>query len=347
MEFKEFSDKLEQNMKVALEDGPMQAKVKVCPIEKMQGESYTAITITPKDGNMGMNLNVDALYKLMEEGASYQSVVSRALSQATSYLEDVHSFDVNGITDYEKSQSKLFVEVVGAERNADMLSKVPHKQIEDMAMIYRIQVEHKEDGLASILVTDELMKTMGVSAEQLHEDAMKNSVAMRPAKVQKMAEIIADMTDMPIEMVESSAPPIYVISNEEKMKGAASIFYPDLMDTLGKQIGSDFYVLPSSLHEVLVLPDNGDMTAEELKEMVSSINGDVVDPTDVLTDQVYHYDKQERLFEIGEKFEGRQAEKEAAKNSRFSVLKDLKEKQKDIVDIPKAVGARAANSMEL
>lgn len=347
MEFKEFIDRLEQNLKVALEDGPGNAKVEVRPVEKMQGESYTAITITPNDGNLGMNLNADALYKLMEDGASYQSVVARALSQATSFLEDSHSFDVNSITDYANAKPKLFVEVVGAERNEEMLAKVPHKQIEDMAMVYRIQVESKEDGLASVLVTNALLNTMGISADKLHEDAMANSEMMRPAKIQKMAEVIAEMTGMPVEMVEASAPPIYVISSEDKVKGAASIFYPDMMDTIGKEVGSDFYVLPSSIHEVLVLPDNGDMTVEELKEMVTSINGDVVDPADVLTDQVYHYDTKERLFEVGEKFEARQAEKEAAKNGRFSVLQDLKEKQKDIAEIPKVAGARAANGLEL
>ncbi len=345
MDFKEFTDKLEQNLKVALQDGPLNATVQRHELEKMQGQSYTALTVMPADKNVGMNINADALYEQMQYGASYQNVLSHALNQATAFVQDSPQFDVAAITDYEQTKSKLFVEVVGAERNAAMLEKLPHIKVEDMAMVYRIQVSEHNGEMASTLVSNQLMDAMGVTPEQLHQDALANSAEMRPAKVQKLSEMLAEMMEMPVEMVEDSTPPLLVVTTEDKLKGAAAMFYPDMMDDISKELGGDFFILPSSIHEVLVMPDNGEMSAEELKYMVTSINGDVVDPADVLTNQVYHFDAKERIFERGDKFEARQAEKEH-QHDRTSVLKDLKEKQKDI-PAPKIGESKNRAGMEL
>lgn len=114
MDFKEFADKIEQNLKVALEEGPLGAHVQRHEIEKMQGQSYTALTVVPADKNIGMNINVDAMYEQMQYGASYQNVLSHALNQATAFVQDSPQFDVGSLTDYEQTKSKLFVEIVGA-----------------------------------------------------------------------------------------------------------------------------------------------------------------------------------------------------------------------------------------
>ncbi len=346
MDFKEFTDKLEQNLKVALEDGPMNASVIRHEVEKMQGQSYTALTVSPANSNVGMNINVDSLYEQMQYGASYQNVLSHALNQATAFVEDAPKFDVSSITNYSQAKDKLFVDVVGADRNAEMLSKVPHVQVEDMAMVYRIQVGQRDGEVASALVTNQIMDSFGVTPEQLHQDALANSADIHPAKIQNLSEVLAEMTGMPVEMIESSAPPLIVVSNEDKIKGASALFYPDMMDQLVKETGGDFFVLPSSIHEVLVMPDNGEMSAEELKAMVTSINGDVVDPADVLTDQVYHFDAKERIFERGDKFEARQSQKEL-EGERFSVLKDLKDKQKEISPVIKTGNTKEKAGMEL
>ena len=92
-------------------------------------------------------------------------------------------------------------------------------------------------------------------------------------------------------------------------------------------------MIPSSIHEILLVPDNGEVQAEGLKEMVQEVNATEVSPEEKLSDNVYHYDSKEHIFELAEKFEARQQEKEAAidekAEDRGSVLKDLKDKQKE------------------
>ena len=335
MDFKEFVNKLEQDLKDAMADISPGATVDVRSVEKLQEGSYTGITISPAGGNVGMNLNANQLFDQMQDGQSYEGVLAVAVSTAERGLHDMPAVDVSELMNYEAAKKYLCFDVVGSDRNADMLEKVPHTDKENISMVYRLQLDSTENGAATVLITNAMMEQFGVTKEQLHADAMENAQEIRPADFRTMATVMAEMMGMPEEMMADMAPPMYVATNQDKVQGAAVMFYPDFMDQAAKELGGDIFILPSSVHEVLILPDDGNMNAQELKEMVTSINASEVSPEDRLTDSVYHYDAQERIFELGEKFEERQAEKMAAKEERSSVLKDLQDKKQDMDLKPK------------
>ena len=335
MDFKEFVNKLEQDLKDAMADISPGATVDVRSVEKLQEGSYTGITISPAGGNVGMNLNANQLFDQMQDGQSYEGVLAVAVSTAERGLHDMPAVDVSELMNYEAAKKYLCFDVVGSDRNADMLEKVPHTDKENISMVYRLQLDSTENGAATVLITNAMMEQFGVTKEQLHADAMENAQEIRPADFRTMAAVMAEMMGMPEEMMADMAPPMYVATNQDKVQGAAVMFYPDFMDQAAKELGGDIFILPSSVHEALILPDDGNMNAQELKEMVTSINASEVSPEDRLTDSVYHYDAQERIFELGEKFEERQAEKMAAKEERSSVLKDLQDKKQDMDLKPK------------
>ena len=335
MDFKEFVNKLEQDLKDAMADISPGATVDVRSVEKLQEGSYTGITISPAGGNVGMNLNANQLFDQMQDGQSYEGVLAVAVSTAERGLHDMPAVDVSELMNYEAAKKYLCFDVVGSDRNADMLEKVPHTDKENISMVYRLQLDSTENGAATVLITNAMMEQFGVTKEQLHADAMENAQEIRPADFRTMAAVMAEMMGMPEEMMADMAPPMYVATNQDKVQGAAVMFYPDFMDQAAKELGGDIFILPSSVHEVLILPDDGNMNAQELKEMVTSINASEVSPEDRLTESVYHYDAQERIFELGEKFEERQAEKMAAKEERSSVLKDLQDKKQDMDLKPK------------
>ena len=336
MDFKEFVNKLEQDLKDAMADISPGATVDVRSVEKLQDGSYTGITISPAGGNVGMNLNANQLFSQMQDGQSYEGVLAVAVSTAERGLHDMPAVDVSELMNYEAAKKYLCFDVVGSDRNTDILEKVPHTDKENISMVYRLQLDSTENGAATVLITNAMMEQFGVTKEQLHADAMENAQEIRPADFRTMAAVMAEMMGMPEEMMADMAPPMYVATNQDKVQGAAVMFYLDFMDQAAKGLGGDIFILPSSVHEVLILPDDGNMNAQELKEMVTSINASEVAPEDRLTDNVYHYDAQERIFELGEKFEARQAEKMAAKEERSSVLKDLQDKKQDMDLKPKA-----------
>ena len=96
-------------------------------------------------------------------------------------------------------------------------------------------------------------------------------------------------------------------SDEGGQNGACIIQYPDFLDQAAETMGGDFYVLPSSIHEVLFIADDGSMELSHLEEMVRSINEAEVAPADRLSDNVFHYDSEEHIFENARTFEAREA----------------------------------------
>ncbi len=237
---------------------------------------------------------------------------------------------------YDKVKDKLIVELVGADRNDEMLKQVPHTMVEDMAAIYKVRLDSDAHHQTTMTVTNEMLSALDVDVQQLHQDALENAAQISPAKVLNMAEVLGLPPDMGI-----GGPELIVVTTENQIKGAGALLYPGVMDQIAEKAGGDFFVLPSSVHEVLALPDSGNITPADLQEMVMAVNGSEVAPEEQLSDHVYHFDAKERVFELAEKFEARQ---EAKENERPSVLKELADKQKN-VEPPKP--GRGKEAMEL
>ena len=154
-----------------------------------------------------------------------------------------------------------------------------------------------------------------MTAEQLHADALESTRKLYPVKYASMAEVMQQMMGIEPDMAADMMPPmegpqLMVLTNTQGMHGAGALFYPDQLETIAQQMGTDFFVLPSSVHEVLILPDDGSQDLDSLQFMVREINRTEVAPEDRLSDFVYHYDAQDHVLERAETFAERMAQKE-------------------------------------
>ncbi len=317
MDYENFKEKLIEDIKERIEDAGINAKVESNTVNKLN-ESYEAITITPESSNIGMNLPVEKFFGAMEDGRSYEEIVDKAMEVIDKGIAETPQFNVDDLTDYSKMKDKLVMEVVSIEANKEMLDTVPHQNIEDMAVVYRFVLSSDESGRASVLVTNQMLDTMGITPEQLHADAMENAPQLKPAEIKGMSEVLAELMGM--EQAEMMGIPMdpkdeqmYVASVPDKVHGAGVLAYENFMDQAAERAGGDFFILPSSIHEVLIVPDDGNVKLADLEAMVREVNATQVAPEDKLTDSVYHYDSKEKIFELGEKFVERQAAKEAEK----------------------------------
>ena len=343
MNNEEFKNEFVEALKEKLSERGNDVDVKVSTVEKMN-QSYEAITITPEGSNIGMNMNLEVFAEAYESGVPFDEIVEQVTNKVEAHLADMPTFDVQSLTDYEQMKDKLAMEVVAADRNADLLAKVPHQEMEDMAVVYRFVMESDENGRASILVSNDLLDKMGVTPEQLHADALENAPELRPAVIKGMSEVMMDMMGEDAhEMFGIDEFPqdemMYVATVPDKISGAGVIAYQEFMDQAAEKLGGDFYILPSSIHEVLLVKDDGAVNFNDLKSMVEDVNATQVAPEEKLTDSVYHYDSKEHIFELAEKFEARQQAKEAdissEKEEKGSVLGDLKAKKDEAAKQPK------------
>ena len=200
-------------------------------------------------------------------------------------------------------------------------------------------------GKMTSVITNQQLNAFGITAEQLHQDALENAPITHPASLRSMQEVMAEMMGMEPEDVMSGEPTMLVATVEGSFMGASVIQYPGFMEQAAEKIGGDFFVLPSSIHEVLLIPDDGRQDFHELAAMVQTINETQVAPEERLSDNVYHYDKADRVFELADKTASRklaqEMEKKAAARAgaekKPSVLEQLGEKKKEAMDhAPKA-----------
>ena len=351
MDYENFKEQFIDDLKEKLYEQGIDANISVNEVKKLN-ESYEAVTVTPEGGNIGVNIGVDKFYDAYENGTSYDAVVDRAAEVVSVGLAQRPDIDVSSLTDYSQMKEKLAMEIVSTEANKEMLETVPHQNIEDMAVVYRFVLNSDDEGRSSILVTNQLLENMGVTPEQLHADAMENAPQIKPVEIKGMSEVMVEMMGpeqaemMGIVPMDPKDEQMYVASVPDKVHGAGVLAYQDFMDKAAEKAGGDFFILPSSIHELLIVPDNGKMELKDLEAMVREVNATQVAPADKLTDSVYHYDSQNKIFELGEKFVERQAAKEAdieAKSEgRDSILDDLKAKKDEAAKQPKKEAAEKA-----
>ena len=346
MNFEEFKKQFIDDIKKQLDENGVVASVETHEVSKLN-ESYEAITVTPEGSNVGVNVNMDRFFETLENGTDYESVVDRAVEIIQKGIEERPAVDVASLTDYDQMKDKLVMEVVSIEANQDLLANVPHKEMEDMAVVYRFVLDSNDDGRATILATNSIITAMGVTPEQLHADAMENAPELKPVVIRGMSEVMAEIMGMSPEDLEMMGMPtnpadeqMFVATVPDKIHGAGVIAYQDFMDQAAERAGGDFFILPSSIHELLIIPDNGNMGFEQLQDMVREVNATQVSPEEKLTDSVYHYDTKDKIFELGEKFAERQAEKVAEgsldeKSEKSSILGDLKAKKDEVAKQPK------------
>ena len=280
-------------------------------VSKLQGESYTGMAVRPENSEIGATLNLQDFYKALSSGMFLEDVLDSIERSVVLAVRHMPHYDARVLEDYDRMKDALTVDLVPVAGNEEKLAQIPHKNVEDMALVYRFEEESSVYGSASILITNEMLAVYDITADQLHEDAMKAVVQNRPAKLHNMNDVMRDMMGDMSGLVPMNEPsPLWVATVEGGQNGAGVIQYPGFLDQAAEALGGDFYVLPSSVHEILLVADDGSMELGYLEEMVRSVNETEVSPAERLSDNVYHYDSEAHIFENARTFEAREAAKE-------------------------------------
>lgn len=340
MNFEEFKKQLMQDIPEQI-SSDVKIFVEENEVNKLQNESYQGIVVRKEGDAIGVTLNVSAMYDHMDfNDVPYEEMLSNAVDTVQRGFEQAPDIDVANLSNYEAMKEKLVIQVVPTKGNEEMLMNIPHHEMEDMSVVYRLSMGSDENGRATALVTNNLLDSFGITANQLRQDALIYAPINEPAVIQNMADVLKEMMGPEMaDMIPEDSMPMYVASVPDRIQGAGILAYPEFMEQAQETMGGSFYVLPSSVHECILLPDNGEMNRAELEAMVQEVNETQVEPSERLSDKVYHYDSEAKAFELAEKFEARQNAKEAAldgKHEKGSVLKELGEKQKEIAEkLPK------------
>ena len=312
MDYKEFVDRVAEEIGNRLPEPLKNAEIVTRQVDKLQGEGYYGITVNPANSNVGISFDLQKVYERTGNGRDMEAALDAVAHLIPESFADRPNVKASDLKDYETMKKTLMIQVVPTAGNEDMLSTIPHTEKEDMSMVYRFVISTDDRGTASVLATNQMLENYGITPEQLHADAMAMAPECFPADVRGMQEILAEMMGLPPEMVGDNPSEMYVATCNHGVYGAGCIFYPDFMKQAAEKLGGDYFILPSSVHEVILLPDNGTVSHRELQSMVKEINATEVAPEDWLSDNVYHYDSKAQIFERAETYRDRQQQKQQA-----------------------------------
>lgn len=238
--------------------------------------------------------------------------------------------------DFENVKEDISLRLMNTENNQEKLQNRPNETIEDMSASLVIVVGETKEGLATAPITNEIMAELGTDKETLMEVA-KSNIAEQDYSFKSMRDVLIGTmfpdgvpeNDPMIDMMlpPEDGPQMYVLSNEHNLHGAAEIMNQKAMDEIADKLGGDFVVLPSSVHEVIILPFDDNMDSATLDNMIQEINGGVVSPEDKLSDHAFMYDSEAHELVRMDKMEERKQEKEATVEKSDKTQDDRGEKK--------------------
>ena len=325
MDFEEFTQQVAKEVKRFLPEKYDDASVTLQDVTKNNDQQLTGLMIKTEDTNIAPNIYLEGYFEQYQDGKDFEDIV-RDIADVRVRHELNQDFDVSKITDFDQVKDHIICKLVNAEMNAEYLADKPHTQVEDLAVMYAVDLGGGEGGKMTAPITNALMEQYGVTTQELHDIAIHN-LAESQIEFKTMRDVLIDMmfpngiseNDPRAFMIppEEENPSMYVLSNAEKLNGAAALLDAKTMEDISEKLGGDFIVLPSSIHECIVLPVNEDMDRHTLEAMVQDVNAGQVAPEERLSDHVYMYDSQEKELVLADKMEERQQQRaEAQKDAK-------------------------------
>ncbi len=310
MNYEMFKGIVESEFKSFLSDEYKDAEVRVGKVNKVNRDLDSVTIVMPRDDGSNKSIRpaiyINDMYESYKDSEDLQLVMKQAAAKMMGAISQGKEM-MPMIENLMESKDKIVFQLINATQNAEMLKGVPHREFQDLAIVYRIVVQiTPHDGIASAMITDPLAESMGLSEEELFNLAAENTKKIFPVKIQTMAEVlkgIFEKNGTPEEVIEEMLPDLpeemqmYVITNEYNLNGAGAMLYEKELGELADKVGADLLILPSSIHEVIAIPDMG-RDPKELADMVREINANQVELSERLSNQVYKYDRKERKLAL-------------------------------------------------
>lgn len=248
-------------------------------------------------GAVGAVVYPQSFYDEYKDGRSLDLIADDMIRSCLEMINPIAD-TIPDLLDFDKVKDRIAYRLVNTKANGQLLRDHVSLPYLDLSIVFCVVFENGAGNFASALVKKTVLEKWGTSPEELMEIARKNTPAIFPAKLETMAEMLFNMSESLPGNEESGGIPItaadsdfkmWVLTNERSLYGACTILYPDIVKRLSRKIRSDLAILPSSVHEVIIVPAPPGADFSEMRAIVTSINGSLLNPDEVLSDSVYVY----------------------------------------------------------
>ena len=305
MEYEKFVDTIQKKVEELSEPGTKVVIMEVC---KNNGVRKKGLMVKAKTCNMAPTVYLEDFYEEYLRGKTHEEI-AEGVVQVYRDNDAMMNFQIEEFKDFEKMKSRLVFRIVNLEKNEEMLKDSPYITFLDLAVVPYISFPVDGMNCGSILVKKEHLKLWGISEETAMKIAAENTPKLLQPQIRKMEDTIrqlilsgfndqqAEYERLLEEMEEQEHKvPMYVLTNTKNLYGASCMVYDGVIEMFAEEMGEDIYILPSSIHEVILVPESQALVATELKSMVQEINMTQLPKEEMLSDCVYKFSIEERGF---------------------------------------------------
>ena len=325
MGFVEFLETIKESVKEVIGE---QYNVDISHVIKNNSIELDGLIILRENERITPNIYLNSYYEKYLGGDSVEEMVEEIVGIYMNTMEDGEKESFGIQYEFNEMKSCIIYRLVNYDKNKKLLHEVPHFRFLDLAVTFHCLVKNSEDGIGMIRITNEHLKSWNTDLEELKEIAKTNTPNIFPSVVKNMNEVILDIFKKDIQlsgdsrtdlnetckefelsaedlleemltgMGEHRSADMYVVSNTKGINGASCLLYPTVIKNLADQLSTDFYILPSSIHEIILVKDNGQLNKNLLNEMVQDVNRTQVPEEEILSNSVYFYSHERDLISM-------------------------------------------------
>lgn len=261
---------------------------------KSNGQVKHGVVFNNPASNTSPTIYLDEYYEFYQATKDIDTVID-LLAELYRSLPAIQ-VDEKTLLDYSTAKSRIIMKLVNTEKNRTFLETVPHIPFQDLSIVYYYLIGKSDGMLLNMPVDDKLLKAWGVDTLELHRQAVANYNRLLPIKFASLDQLLLDNGSLKAEYYAALSDndrsnTLYLLSNEYLTGGAVLMTCKNLMDEIADFFGENFYIIPSSVHEVLLFPISRAPSKEELDRTIQEVNRDYLEPEEYLSDHAYYYSK--------------------------------------------------------
>lgn len=264
-------------------------------VERIRKNNDTGKTgLVLKEGGKKIHpvIYLEGYYRKYQAGADIRGLAEELVSVYGMMGLDL---DMEFFRDFKKVQDRIYIRLVNYEKNGRLLEELPHVRWLDLAMVFYYSMVLPDGERASVTIRNLHLDMWGETEENVRLAAGRNMEKDMQGQLLPMRDVLMQLTGIDPGQKE---PLIYILTNREKYYGASAVLYSRKLKGLAEEMGSDLLILPSSVHELLILRDSHKMEYDAYRQMVKEINASVVEPQEVLSDNLYRYSREKDAVEM-------------------------------------------------
>lgn len=241
---------------------------------KNNGAIRTGLVLMQEGLNISPTIYLEEFYEQYCDGICMKDLAQK-IQSLYEKVKANSSYPYENILSYRKLKNKIVFKLINKKENQELLRQIPYEEYLDLAVVFYAVLEHTSFGTATLLIHNSHLRIWKVSKTDVYEAAIMNTPRLMPMAIEQLTNYM------------------YVVTNRYRNLGAAVMLYPDVWKKAVEKIGGSFYILPSSIHEVILIPENYGIGKIQLEVMVEEINDTEVDEEEILSDSVYYYNAKE------------------------------------------------------